>query len=934
MRKTQILLAVIAFMLLFSFQVFSQSSVTITGNVTNAGSNERVPAVSVTIKGSTSGTFTDDRGNFKLTTTQSLPLTLVFSSIGFELQEVPVSNVSQPLHISFKPSSLLGTEVVVAASRVPERILESPVSIERVGAAAIRNTPATDYYDIMRTIKGVDVTSSSMTFTSITTRGFNGSGNARFNQFVDGMDNQAPGLNFSVGSVVGLSELDVDNMELLPGASSALYGSGGMNGTLLITSKDPFKYQGVSAEVKVGGMHLASRSKDPVGASAYYNAAIRWGQKVSEKFAFKIGIQYVNAKDWVATDSSNYTGAGTGSKNHPIAGTRQSDPNYNGVNVYGDETSLDISNTSTTPFLGGAAQQIIAANPALAGPVSQIVAADGSKAFPVSRTGFKETDIINPTTEILKLSAGLYYKFKPNLLLSLMGNYGTGNTVYTGSDRYSLKDLKVGQYKLELRSDRWFIRAYTTQENSGQAFNATVTSQLLNEAIKPSYNPVNPAASWYPQYAGAYIQGRLLGLTPAAANVQARQFADATQANGSPAPPPGTSAFKSLLDQVRGVPIPKGGLFVDRTNLYQTEGQYNLTDYVKFAEVIVGASWRQYVLNSQGTLFADSAGRIHTNEYGAYLQLSKKFFDDKLKLTASGRYDKNNNFKGKFTPRVSAVVTVAPDNFIRASFQNAYRFPTNQNQWINLNTGSGILIGGLPQLRNFYHFDTNPVINANTGQLQTFGTYKPETANSYELGYKGLYNKTILLDVYGYYSRINDFIGRVSVIQSKSGNPATINLSDLNSYQGYSVSVNSANKVSTYGFGASLQFILPDNFSIDVNASSDHIHNPDSTFATYWNTPNFRFNVGLTNSGFGRQKVWGFGVVYRWQNSYYTESDFRQGPVSSFGTLDAQVSYKLLDIRSMIKLGATNLTNHYYKSQYGNPAIGGIYYISYAYNVF
>ena len=934
MRKNPIQLAVIAFMLLFSIQAFSQSSVTITGNVTNAGSNERVPAVSVTIKGSTSGTFTDDRGNFKLTTTQSLPLTLVFSSIGFELQEVAVSSASQPLHVSFKPSSLLGTEVVVAASRVPERILESPVSIERVGAAAIRNSPATDYYDIMRTIKGVDVTSSSMTFTSITTRGFNGSGNARFNQFVDGMDNQAPGLNFSVGSVVGLSSLDVDNMELLPGASSALYGSGGMNGTLLITSKDPFKYQGVSAEVKVGGMHLASRSKDPVGASAYYNAAIRWGQKVSEKFAFKIGIQYVNAKDWVATDSSNYTGTGTGSKNHPIPGTRQSDPNYNGVNIYGDETSLDISNGSTTPFLGGAAQQIIAANPALAGPVSQIVAADGSKSFPVSRTGFKETDIINPTTEILKLSAGLYYKFKPNLMLSLMGNYGTGNTVYTGSDRYSLKDLKVGQYKLELRSDRWFIRAYTTQENSGQAFNATVTSQLLNEAIKPSYNPANPAASWYPQYAGAYIQGRLLGLTPAAANVQARQFADATQANGSAAPAPGTSAFKSLLDQVRGVPIPKGGLFVDRTNLYQTEGQYNLTDYVKFAEVIVGASWRQYVLNSQGTLFADSAGRIHTNEYGAYLQLSKKFFEDKLKLTASGRYDKNDNFKGKFTPRVSAVVTVAPDNYIRASYQNAYRFPTNQNQWINLNIGSGTLIGGLPQLRNFYHFDTNPVINANTGQLQTFGTYKPETVNSYELGYKGLYNKTILLDVYGYYSRINDFIGRVSVIQSKSGNPATINPSDPNSYRGFSVSVNSANKVSTYGFGASLQFILPDNFSIDVNASSDHIHNPDSTFTTYWNTPNFRFNVGLTNSGFGGQKRWGFGVVYRWQNSYNTESDFRQGPVPSFGTLDAQVSYKLLDIRSMIKLGATNLTNHYYISQYGNPAIGGVYYISYAYNVF
>jgi len=912
---------------LFSLSAFPQSSVTITGNVSNANGNDRVPAVSVTVKGSSAGTFTDDRGNFRLTTVQSLPLVLVFSSIGFELQEVSVSSASHPLHIALKPASTLGTEVVVAASRVPERIMESPVSVERVGVAAIRNSPAPDYYDVIRQVKGVDVTSSSLTFTSITTRGFNGSGNARFNQYVDGMDNQAPGLNFSVGSIVGLSSLDVDNMELLPGASSALYGSGGMNGTLLITSKDPFKYQGVSAEVKVGGMHLGSKDKDPVGASAYYNAAIRWGQKVSEKFAFKIGVQYVNAKDWAGTNYSNYTGTGTGSKNHPIPGTRQSDPNYNGVNVYGDETSLNL-NSPNTPFLKGAAAAIIAQNPAAAPGVDQILAADGQGSFLVSRTGFKEIDVIDPITEILKLSGGLYFKFKPNLELSLTGNYGTGNTVYTGSDRYSLKDLKIGQYKLELRSDRWFLRAYTTQENSGQAFNATVTSQLVNEAIKPSYNPLNPAASWYPQYAGAYLVARLQGADVATANAAARGAAD----NGAPAP--GTSAFKTIFDQVRSLPIPKGGLFVDRTNLYQVEGQYNLSDYFKVVDVIVGGNWRLYTLNSQGTLFADSAGRINTNEYGGYLQLSKKFFDDKLKLTASGRYDKNENFKGKFTPRVSAVITVAPDNFIRASYQNAYRFPTNQNQWINLNIGSGILIGGLPQLRKYYHFDTNPVINANTGQLQTFGEYKPETVNSYELGYKGLYNKKVLLDVYGYYSRYNDFIGRVSVIQSKSGNPATINPIDPSSYQGYSVSMNSANKVSTYGFGASLEFLLPNNFSLDLSASSDHIHNPDSTFTTYFNTPDFRFNVGLTNSGFGVGKRWGFGVQFRWQNSYNTESDFRQGPVDAFGTLDAQISYKLLDIHSMIKLGATNLTNHYYISQYGNPGIGGVYYISYAYNVF
>jgi outer membrane receptor protein involved in Fe transport len=594
------------------------------------------------------------------------------------------------------------------------------------------------------------------------------------------------------------------------------------------------------------------------------------------------------------------------------------------VNVYGDETSLDISNGSTTPFLLGAAQYLATVDPTHAANYYAIAQADGANSFKVSRTGYKETEIIDHTTEVLRLSGGLYYKFTPHLQLSITGNYGTGNTVYTGSDRYSLKDLKMGQYKVELKADRWFIRAYTTQENSGQAFNATVTSQLFNEAWKPSYNASNPTGSWYPQYSAAYLAARLQGASTAAANVVARQTAD----NGRPVA--GTAAFQTLFDQVRSKPIPQGGLFLDRTNMYQTEGQYNLTDCIKFAEVIVGASWRQYVLNSQGTLFADSAGRIHTNEYGAYLQVSKRLFNDVLKLTASGRYDKNDNFDGKFTPRVSAVVTVAKDNYIRASYQNAYRFPTNQNQWINLN----ILIGGLPQLRNYYHFDTNPVVNAQTFQLQQFGTYKPETVNAYELGYKGLFNKVLLIDAYGYYSRYQNFLGRVSVVQSKSGNPATINPNDPNSYTGYSVSVNSANKVSTYGFGVSLDYLLENNFSISANASSDHIHNPDSTFVSYWNTPDFRFTVGLANSGFGFQKRFGFDVLYRWQNSYFTESDFKQGPVSAFGTIDAQVSYKLLDIRSLIKLGATNLLNHYYVTQFGNPAIGGLYYVSYAYNIF
>ncbi|MBS1633449.1 MAG: carboxypeptidase-like regulatory domain-containing protein, partial [Bacteroidetes bacterium] len=297
MRKFSFLTIAILLAATLTNTAYAQS-VTITGTVRNSSTNDLVSAVSVVEKGGTAGTFTSEQGTFKLTVSK-LPVTLVFSSIGFETQEINVTRADQDVEVRMQTASTLGQEVVVSASRLPERILESPVSIERISNATIRTAPASNYYDIVANLKGVDVVASSMTFKTPTTRGFAGSGSTRVNQIVDGMDNQAPGLNFSVGSVIGLTELDVDNIELLPGASSALYGPGGMNGTIIITSKDPFKYQGLSLQIKQGMMHIDDRERS---ISPYYNWSLRWAQKVSEKFAFKINSELVQAKDWVADD--------------------------------------------------------------------------------------------------------------------------------------------------------------------------------------------------------------------------------------------------------------------------------------------------------------------------------------------------------------------------------------------------------------------------------------------------------------------------------------------------------------------------------------------------------------------------------------------------------------------------------------------------------
>ncbi|MEO7265053.1 MAG: TonB-dependent receptor [Ferruginibacter sp.] len=882
-------------------------NVTISGNVRNSLTQENTAAVSVTIKGSDLGTFTDDKGNFSITA-KSLPVTLIFTSVGYEPQEVAVSSSSAKIDVAFVPSNALGQEVVVSASRVPERILESPVSIERVSAANIRNAPSATFYDVVTTLKGVDVTTSSLTFKTPTTRGFGGSGNVRFNQLVDGMDNQAPGLNFSVGAIVGLNELDIDNIELLSGASSALYGSGGMNGTMLMTSKNPFKYQGFSFIVKEGIMHTDGSERP---TALFNNWALRWGKKVSEKFAFKISSELLQAKDWIGMDYRNYNRSAGVLK----PGNRQTDPNYDGVNVFGDETTGDIR-----PVLYGVA----AAAPFLAPYISTLTA----NPINVSRTGYTEKEIVDPNTINYKIGASFNYKITPGTEAVLAGYWGTGNTIYTGASRYSFKDFKMGQYRFELLNKDWMFRVYTTQENAGQAYNIAATTQNFNEAWKPSPG----STGWFAQYGQAYLSNKLNGLSDIDAHNAARAVADIGR------PKVGSDQFKSLYNTVRRIPVPKGGALLDRSDLYSAEGNYNLSRYTSsFADVIVGGNIKKYVLNSQGTLFADTAGTISIKEGGVFVQATKAV-TEALKLTASARYDKNENFKGRFTPRVTAVYKVAPNNNIRLSYQTAYRFPSTQMQWINLDLLSYKLIGGNQAFKQIYHFDTNPAYDRDSLKSgkqvkQSFGELKPESLTSFELGYRGLQlNDKLLIDIYGYYGQYTDFLARRVVVQNKRGNAITPG--DADTGQIYSIPINATAKVKTYGFGLGLDYKLPSNFVVGLNAASDNLTDVPTNFIASFNSPKYKLNSYIGNTGFGKSKRYGFNVAYRFQDAFYFQGDLASGQLPAVQTLDAQISYKLPSSKSILKLGANNLLNQYYYNAVGNSYVGGLYYVSFGYNLY
>ncbi len=979
MRKSYRCLASLLMAVLFSVAAYAQT-ITVSGSVRNSSSKEIVPSVSVVVKGTSIGTYTNPNGDFSLKVSK-LPVVLVFSSIGYEDQEVTVSDASASLSVDFIPNTSLGQEVVVSANRTPQRILESPVTVERMSSATLRNLASPNYYEAITNMKGVDMHTASLTFRTVTTRGFVSSGNTRLNQLIDGMDNQAPGLNFSVGSIVGLVEQDVDNIELLAGASSALYGSGGINGTVLLTSKNPFKYQGLSFNIKQGMMHV---DQDKRKIAPYHDWSFRWAKTIGDRWAFKIAGQLTEANDWMADDYRNKQQIGVLSS--VVGGNRQNDPNFNGINIYGDETSANMK--SFAEYAMGVASSTITGNPNLlknladayfasvgnptyptnaqyAGAVGFMATQLGFPAPPaplvtalqqylpfyngvknnyfqnynISRTGYEEKHLVDYNTLNGKITGAVHFKITPGIEASWNSYFGTGTTVYTGADRYSLRNLKIAQHKLEVRAKNWFVRAYTTQENAGESYNATALGAFLNEAYRPS-------SQWFPLYIATFSEGRRTNAGSVAditLHAAARASADVGRLQ------PGTPAFAAAVKTIRTTPIKKGGaLFLDKSDLWASEGQLNLSDALGFSEkieIIAGVQWKQWVMNSQGTIFADTLGPIKVNETGGYIQLRKKI-TDYLTLTGALRYDVQTNFDGRWTPRLTALIKIAKDNHIRLSFQTAYRFPTNQDQYISLVTGSGTLIGLLPEFQSYYKLSTTlpgytPASilayrnsgNVNNTNLLVEGTYrevKPETVSSYEIGYKGIIlDKKLYVDMYAYYSRYKDFLARQGLGQSKTGNPmevyspfTTTNISYIQ---------NSDQDVKAYGWGIGIEYKLIKEYMLYGNVFSDHLKDVPDGLVTFFNAPKYRFNVGLRNDNI--YKGIGFNVVVKWQDNNYYEGTFVSGTLPYFTWVDAQVSYRPVGTKSTFRIGGTNLGNNYYRTGYGSPAVGGLYYISYGFNL-
>lgn len=910
---------------------------------------EPMAGVYVIIENTLNGTITNNEGIFTLTLTENKPVKIKFSYIGYATQFIEVNpSQTQEISVSMKEEFLQANEVVISASRIQERIIESPVSIEKMDLVYLRETPATNIYEGMVMFKGIDQLGGSMLFKTVNTRGFNSATNPRFVQRLDGMDMQAPGLNFPMGVLNGASDLDIESVELIPGVASALYGPNAFNGLINVYTKSPWMYPGASASLKLGANHIDSNEPN---TSPFIDFNARYAKVFNDQWAFKVNFGYIKGTDWYATDYrdvANYSGT--------INNTLTDKPGYDGLNLYGDEVSSVFDANST----GGLVNQPIR----------------------ISRTGYREQDLLDYNTFNLKSDASLHYKLKPTLELIAQGRWNSGTTAYQAVNKISINQFFYHLYKLELKGDNFYIRSYAGLEDAGKTYDSRFAAINLNRMAKPD-------EQWFTQYLLVYGNNNFLinairgfaGLDPLPAgnDAVARAFADGDNTQvirilqqnqdpfylanqsfvdyvfgGKARLQPGTPEFQNAFNSIISKPgfLDGGALFVDKTKMYFTEGQYDFKNQISLFNLIAGANIRIFDLNSQGTLFSDTAGNpITVWEVGAYFQASKNFLKERLKIVASGRVDKSKNFQVVFSPRIAAVYSLGENknHNLRLSAQTGFRNPSLQSQYIDLNLGFSKYIGGVKEAFEPYGVIDNNYSQESVNQFleeyqkllsQGMDTasaivqaspllkklemknVRPEVIKTFEIGYKGLIQEKLFIDAYAYYSLYDYFEGAIDLVgpgrtwneNTKSWDFAELNpqvIADNSAPKSYYRRYyNATEQVSSWGASLGINYNLNNRWSINAAYTyTDALfdEDEDNELIAKFNTPPHKVNAGV--SGRNLLKNWGFSIQYRWQDAFELEESYAIGIVPAFHNLDAQISYKIPSMKTTLRIGATNALN-------------------------
>jgi len=910
----------------------------IRGEVKDNVTGEALYGATIRVDRTTAGAVTDFDGKFELKTQESFPLNLLVSYVGYLEKEIIVTEADQLLEIELEEDAVTISSVEVKGRRISEKQTQSPLTMETLDNIAIKETPAANFYDGLGSLKDVDLTAASLGFKIINTRGFNSTSPVRSLQIIDGVDNQSPGLNFSLGNFLGASELDVNRVNLIVGASSAFYGPNAFNGVISIETKDPFLQKGLSAMVKGGERSLIE-------------TGVRWADALQNKdgkdwLAYKLNFSYFQADDWVA-DNFDPVFDSESDRDNPGG--------YDAVNIYGDEylSANDFSGSLANPGLGV-----------------------------IHRRGYTEEQLVDYDSDNLKAGLAVHMRLDPDRdfdspELILASNYSRGTTVYQGDNRFSLRNIQFFQHRIELRQrEKWFLRGYVTHEDAGDSYDPYFTALLLQQNAKgnnqwradyinywqqqivprlesregfprPTQFPSMPEefrAARQAFFAQPEVQDDLTAF-----HAEAQQFAN----QGNPIDNtedfivPGTARFdQEFNDIVSRLSFSEGGTrFFDRSALGHVHGEYNFNNLysggaVTDLDLKVGANARLYVPDSRGSILLDTFGRnINTFEFGVYGGGSLTL-NNNLKISSSLRLDKNENFDYLISPAASLVYNPDPNQTLRLSFSAAIRNPTLADQYLFYNVGRAILIGNLNGFEDLIPIDVleNYLNTLNQEDLEFFDVdpIRPEKVRTVEAGYRTTLWDRLFIDATYYLSFYTDFIGfnlgADATFDQSTGLP--INL------QVFRVAANATDNVNTQGFSIGTNYYFGNYYMLKGNYSWNRLNTEtDDPIIPAFNTPEHKFNLGISGRDiplrlFGTKiPNFGFNINYKWIDSFLFEGSPQfTGIIPQYDLLDAQINWTADRLNTTFKLGASNLLNNFTFQTYGGPRVGRLAYLAITYN--
>ncbi len=801
--------------------------------------------------------------------------------------------------------------VVVAASRLAEKQLAAPVSISKIDNAQIQQSTAPSFFDAIGNMKGVLIIVPSLGFKVLNTRGFSNTTNVRFVQLVDNIDNQSPHIGAPISNALCPANLDIDNVEIIQGVASALYGMNATNGLANFTTKNPFTSEGLSIQQQVAVNHVGDPNNVP--AKLYNETSIRWAKVLSKKWAFKINAGFTRGYDWIADNKDDLNPTA----NQTIGLVGNDNPAYDAVNGYGNESS-----NRRTLSLGG-------------------------KNYVVARTGYLEKEVADYNLQNWKGDISFY--FKPNEKALLTYTYRTAflNSVYQRSNRFRLEDYLLQQHIIQYKNSLLQLRAYINTENTGNSYNLRSMAENIDVGFKNNN-------AWYADYANSFNNAVTSGNTIIIAHHNARAFADNNRLQ------PGTNSFDNKLQQLQKINNWDIGAALNvKANLIHTEGSLDVGKLLGLKyKLQVGADFRDYIIIPDGNYFinpTDSAHNLNYTSYGFFAHVSKFYFNDKLQVSAALRASNYEYFKLKWNPRATMVYEMNKSNFIRLSYQNGYRFPSIFEGFSNINSGGVKRVGGLKVMSNgifenswlkssidafqsAVNKDVNTqgltqaaAIEKNKGLLQrnTYTYLKPERMHSFELGYRSILLKNrLFIDADFYYNLYSNFIAQIeaSVPNTSDDTQVPAYLYDRAKQGRYRLWTNSKTIVRNYGAELDLRYLLNDHYSLTANASYQTLKktNQNDGLEDGFNTPSWMGNAGI--NGTNIYKALGFGITVKYQDNYYWQSFLINGNVPAVFNIDCMIRYTLPKPSLDIKIGATNVFNNYYYSILGGPQIGGFYY--------